>query len=80
MFYSPTMELLPSFTKSKLDSTGQLQQERKHGVALESSLSGPESSVNYSPDELLCLGPQVGLGIDIDEKPLPNIPDRKSVV
>jgi len=69
-----TPELLSSGARSRLDALEQQQEEREHGITLDSSVPSLASSANSSPDNLPRLRPRVGLGIDIDEKPLPKIP------
>lgn len=45
-------------------------------MAFDSSTSGPESSAHLIQDEMPHVEQPVGLGIDINEKPLPDIPSN----
>lgn len=46
-------------------------------MAVDLSTSGPESSTQSSHGEMAYLGSRVGLGIDVDEKPLPKLPSGR---
>jgi len=79
MYQPPTPKGLSSLTRSKLDGLEQRQGEREHMLAFDLSASGPESSANHSHDDRPYPGSRVGLGIDIDEKPLPKIPLNQEI-
>ncbi|KAE9379285.1 hypothetical protein N431DRAFT_155923 [Stipitochalara longipes BDJ] len=74
IYQPPTPERLSSLARSKFDGVEQQQEDRENVLAFDSSASGLESSANSSHNEMPYLGSRVGLGIDIDEKPLPKIP------
>jgi hypothetical protein len=65
---------LPSLTRSQLDALEQQQAESEFSVAFDSSTSGPESSTQSIHDNVSHMEQRFGLGIDMNEKPLPDIP------
>lgn len=65
---------LPSLTRSQLDALEQQQAEGEFSVAFDSSTSGPESSTQSIHDNVSHMEQRFGLGIDMNEKPLPDIP------
>jgi hypothetical protein len=67
---------LPRLATSQLDAFERQQAEREFGMAFDSSTSGPESSTQSSHDEVLHVEQRLGLGIDINKKPLPDIPSN----
>jgi len=62
-----------SLTKSQLEALERQQEIADHSVLFGSSESGVSSSVSHHSDFPVLQGPQ-GLGIDLLEKPLPEIP------
>jgi hypothetical protein len=64
-----------SLTSSKVDALEQQQAEEGYGMAFDSSTSGPESGTQSS--HCGTVYSRVGLGIDVDEKPLPKLPGRE---
>lgn len=76
-FDQPTPETPSSLMKPEFDALQQQQLEREYVMASDSSTSGPDSSTQSShDDEKPYLQSRVGLGINIDEKPLPKIPSN----
>jgi hypothetical protein len=71
-FRQPAPERLLSLTRSSLDALEQQQAEEEYGMIFDLSTSG--RSTQSSHDEKASMGSRIGLGIDIDEKPLPRIP------
>jgi len=67
---------LPSLTRSQPDALEQQQAEGEFGVAFDSSTSGPESSTQSIHDNVSHVEQRFGLGIDMNEKPLPDIPSN----
>lgn len=67
---------VPSLTRSQLNALEQQHEEGEFGIAFGSSTSGPESSAQLCHDEMPHVEQPLGLGIDIMEKPLPDIPSN----
>lgn len=78
-FQQPRPESLLSLTRSRLDALGQQHTEGEFTMAFESSTSGTESSTQSSHDGVHFPGLRVGLGIGVDEKPLPSIPSSHAL-
>jgi len=75
---APRKQLL-SLTRLKLDALEKQQVEEEFGMAFDSSTSGPDSSTQSIQDEMSNTEQPFGLGIDMDEKPLPDIPSDHQI-
>jgi hypothetical protein len=75
-FQEPIAKRLLSLTKSKLDALEQQQAEGEYRMTSDSFISGPESSTHSSHYDVPFPGLHVGLGIGVDEKPLPELPSN----